>query len=609
MNSVFKEQDFVKGFSFSLWRKLFSFFRPYRTYIILLGLIMISVGILDAVFPVFTRYAIDKIIIPGRSEKIYSLIVAYGGLTVLQGLCVWILIVIAGKIEMGFCYDLRKKAFEHLQELSFSYYDRTPAGWIMARMTSDSRKLGEIISWGLVDLTWGISMMLGMGVFMIVINYKLALIALSVIVPLGFISIYFQKKILTGHRKIRKTNSQISGAYNEGIMGAKTTKVLVRESENLNEFAMLTGTMKRASIKTAVLSSLYLPIVLTIGSLGTGLALWAGGEGVINKTLSYGTLVMFISYTIQFFDPIREIARVISEIQAAQASAERFSSLIETPIDITDSKEVKDKYGDIFSPKRENWPKAGGRIEFRDVGFKYETGERVLSGFNLTIEEGETIALVGETGSGKSTIVNIVCRFYEPTEGKVLIDGKDYRELSLLWHHSNLGYVLQTPHLFSGTIYENINYGNLDASEQKIIEAAKAVNAHEFIMKKEKKYQSEVGEGGNLLSVGEKQLISFARAILSDPLFFILDEATSSIDTETEGIIQRAINRLLSNRTSIIIAHRLSTIKSADRILVIQKGKISEEGSHHELLNLRGHYYKLYSNQFMEEKEAILLSK
>jgi ATP-binding cassette subfamily B protein len=407
---------------------------------------------------------------------------------------------------------------------------------------------------------------------------------------------------------VRKTNSRITGAFNEGIGGAKTTKTLVREEANLAEFSELTGTMYRSSVKAAVLSALFLPAILTLGSVGTGIALWLGGNGVIAGVLSYGTLVAFIQYTVQFFEPLMELARMFAELQAAQASSERIFSLLEEEPQIQDSDAVTEKYGTILQPREENWPAITGSITFENVSFGYIDGEKVLQNFSLDVHPGETIALVGETGSGKSTIVNLACRFYEPTEGVIKIDGVDYRQRSMLWLHSNLGYVLQAPHLFSGSIMDNIRYGRLDASDEEVINAAKMVNAHDFIMRQEAGYQADVGEGGSMLSTGEKQLISFARAILADPRIFVLDEATSSVDTETEQIIQNAIHTVLEGRTSFIIAHRLSTIRSADRILVIRQGKVTEYGTHQELLSQKGYYYRLYTNQFMDEQEMKLIN-
>jgi ATP-binding cassette subfamily B protein len=574
---------------------------------IALGFVMICVAGIDVIFPLMTKYAIDHFAVTQSLEGLKGFALGYAALVAVQAVNVYMLIAIAGKVDMGICYDIRKHGFKRLQELSFSYYDKTAVGWLMARMTSDTSRLADTIAWGMVDFVWGTTMMIGIACVMLFINWKLALLSLAVMPIVALLSLYFQQKMLKSYRKVRKTNSKITGAFNEGITGAKTTKTLVREEKNLDEFKQLTSEMYSSSVQAAIFSSIYLPLVLALGSIGTALALWFGGKGVLLQTLSYGTLVLFVQYTIQFFEPVRELARIFAELQSAQASAERILSMIETQPDITDSQEVIDQYGESFGSKRESWPPITGNISFENVSFSYKDGERVLESFSLEVKAGETIALVGETGSGKSTIVNLACRFYEPTEGQIRIDGLDYTKLPIAWLQSNLGYVLQTPHLFSGTIMDNIRYGKLDASEDEVISAAKLVNAHEFISKLEKGYDSEVGEGGNRLSTGEKQLISFARAILANPRIFVLDEATSSIDTETEHIIQEAIQTVLEGRTSFIIAHRLSTIRSADRILVIRDGKVTEQGSHKQLMKQKGYYYRLYTNQFMEEQELELL--
>ncbi|HZJ83423.1 MAG TPA: ABC transporter ATP-binding protein [Clostridia bacterium] len=597
------EQEYNKSMDFGLWKGLFEYIKPYKKRIILLIIVMIGSGGIDVIFPLMTKYAIDKFILPGAFEGLWKFGLGYAGLVMLQAINVFFLILLAGRIELDLSYDIRQAGFKRLQELSFSYYDKTSVGWLMARMTSDVERLGATIAWSLVDLTWGGTIMLGGVIAMLYMNWKLALITLSVVPALAIISVYFQKRILHAYRNVRKTNSKITGAFNEGIMGAKTTKTLVREKENLKEFKGLTGEMQNSSVRAAVFSSIYFPIVISLGSIGTALALWFGGNGVIAQAIGFGTLSAFIAYAAQFFDPIRELARIFAEFQNAQASAERVMSMINTEPDIKDSPEVIGRYGTEFEPKYENWEDIMGNISFQDVSFSYVDGEEVLENFSLDVNRGETIALVGETGSGKSTIVNLICRFYEPVKGQILIDGVDYRERSQLWLQSNIGYVLQTPHLFSGTIRENIRYGRLEASDEEVLEAARLVNAHSFISSMENGYDSEVGEGGNRLSTGEKQLVSFARAILANPKILVLDEATSSIDTETEQMIQYAINKLLEGRTSFIIAHRLSTIRSADRILVIRDGRMTEQGSHKELMRNKGYYYRLYTNQFIEEQE------
>ncbi len=616
--SSFQEQDYNSKFDLKLWKKIFHYAKPLRKQLIILCFLMVNLAVIDSIFPLMTKFIIDNYVVKGnlkdvilfddiRISGIVAFGIVYGILTIIQVITIGFFIGIAGKVETGVVYHIRKEGFKHLQELSFSYYDTTPVGWIMARMTSDVQRLGDTIAWGIVDMVWGFTLMIAMTFVMLFLNWKLALIVLSVMPILAVTSMYFQKKILKAHRQTRKINSRITGAFNEGIMGARTTKTLVREEGNLQEFVELTKSMKANSIKAAVFSSLFQPVVLILSSIGTGLAIWYGGESVFLQTISYGTLVAFISYTVQFFEPVREVARVFAELQSAQASAERVLSMIDTKLEIKDSEDVIKEYGDSLNPNKDNWPEIKGDIIYKDVTFAYNTGEKVLENFNLHIKAGETIALVGETGSGKSTIVNLACRFYEPTSGQILIDGIDYKNMPLLWLHSNLGYVLQGPHLFSGTIKDNIKYGKLDASELEIIRAAKLVNAHEFIKKLEKGYDTEVGEGGSKLSTGEKQLISFARAILANPRIFVLDEATSSIDTETEQKIQDAIHKVLEGRTSFIIAHRLSTIRTADRILVIKDGKIIEEGNHHKLLQKKGYYYRLYTNQFIEEQNAKIL--
>lgn len=592
----------------NIWKNFLIYLKPYKGTFLLLTSIMVILGLLDSIFPLLTKYAIDNFVEKNNIAGIEKFGLIYLLAVIALAVTVYFFIKIAGKLETQMAYDIRKLGFEKLQILPLSYYDDKAVGWLMARMTSDITRLSETISWSLVDLAWGFAMMTAVTISMIRLNYKLALITLSVLPFVAIVSFYFQKKILKAQRDVRKINSKITAAYNEDIQGAKTTKTLVREDINLKEFSEITGSMKTSAIRATIISSVYLPIILALASIGSALALNFGGKGVLLNTISYGTLVAFISYTSQFYEPIRQIAVIFAELQGAQASAERVFSLLNEKPDIVDRQEVVEKYGDLLNPKKENWPEIKGAVEFRNVTFSYKNGETVLENFNLKVKAGETIALVGETGSGKSTIVNLFCRFYEPTSGEILIDGINYKDMPQNWIHENLGYVLQTPHLFSGTIKDNIRYGDLDATDEEIINAAKLVNAHEFIMEMEKGYDTEVGEGGGLLSTGQKQLISFARAIVRNPRLFVLDEATSSIDTETEKIIQDAINKVLEGRTSFVIAHRLSTIRNANRILVIKDGTILESGTHKELIQQKGYYYKLYTNQFIEEKSRDVLS-
>ncbi|MFA6648069.1 MAG: ABC transporter ATP-binding protein [Candidatus Izemoplasmatales bacterium] len=604
------EENFTsQKFDWSTWKKILVFMKPLKKHVIF-GILAITVlAVTDIVYPYISAFAIDDIIKPnvenGTADfsKLPVLIGFFVGFMIIQAAMVYLFILFAGKIQTELAFNIREKAFNHLQELPFSYYDRTRVGWIMARMTSDSRNLSEILSWGLIDLAWGLFLMIFLTIFMFIINWKLALVILSVVPILIIVSIYFRKHILKAYRSIRKVNSKITGSYNEDITGAITTKTLVLENQNFSEFDHLTFDMKRQSIRAHMLQGVYFPIMLFIIFIGMAMVYYVGGNMVLSPLapISVGTLYLFTNYVWQFFDPVNNIANFYARLQQAQASAERIVSLIETEADIVDKDEVIAKYGTIFEYKRENFEPLLGNVEFKNVDFKYNVGEQVLTDFNLKVKAGQSIALVGHTGAGKSTIINLISRFYEPTAGNILIDGVDYRERSLGWLHSNLGYVLQTPHLFSGSVMENIRYGNLEATDEEVIAAAKAVEAHGFIMKFEEGYNTECGEGGSRLSVGQKQLVSFARAILADPKILILDEATSSVDTETEQLIQNAINKLLKGRTSFIVAHRLSTIVHSDMILVLDDGKIIESGTHRELIKKQGAYYKLYTNQYSEE--------
>lgn len=609
MSNHVEEQEFnTDSLDTKLWRRIFALLMVHKKKLYVLFMFMIMVATVDVIFPYLNKMAIDTYVSGnGDLSKLWMFAMAYFACIVWQGLNIYFFLRQAGRIEMDFSYDVRNKAFRKLQELSFTYYDKTPLGWIMARMTSDIGRLAEILSWSLMDLVWGLTVMLGITIVMFAVNWQLALLVLMVMPILAYLSVWFQTRILKSYREVRKINSKITGSFSEGITGAKTTKTLVLEDLNLKEFNRLTEDMRSHSVRAAILSAMFMPIVMGLGAISTAAILWYGGNQVLLGTIQFGTLMLFTQYASQFFEPLRQIARLLAEFQMAQASAERVLQLLHSEPQIVDSPEVIEKYGTILDPKPQNYEPMFGNVTFDHVNFSYNPEEPVLKDFNITVTSGQTIALVGETGSGKSTIVNLLCRFYEPVSGKILIDGTDMKDRSIGWLHSNLGYVLQSPHLFSGSVAENIRYGKLAATEEEIIAAAKLVNAHDFIMNLEQGYETNVGEGGGRLSTGQKQLISFARAVIADPAIFVLDEATSSIDTETEQIIQHAIDTLLVNRTSFVIAHRLSTIVNADRILVIRKGVVKEDGTHAELLKIKGYYYRLYTNQFNEDLQNQLL--
>ncbi len=610
MSEHFEEQDFnTDHLDTHLWAKIFGYLLKYKKNLIFLVFLMVAIASIDVGFPLMNRYAMDHFIeAKGSLDGLWIYGLGYFLMICVQGFVVFFFIQQAGKIEMEFAYDMRNRAFRKIQELSFTYFDKTPLGWIMARMTSDIGRLAEIVSWSLIDMVWGLTVMIGVTVIMLIVDWKMALLILMVVPVLAWISVKFQRMILEKYRSTRKINSQITGAFSEGITGAKTSKTLVLEESQINDFKQLTSKLSRESISAAILASIFMPLVMGLGAFSLAMILWIGGQQVLVGTMSFGTLMLYTQYAGSFFEPLRQLARLLAEFQMAQASAERVLTLVNTESDLVDTKEVIESYGTILNPITTGYHRLKGDVRFNDVSFAYKTAEPVLSHFNLDVKAGETVALVGETGSGKSTIVNLLCRFYEPNEGIITIDGIPLRERSVGWLHSNLGYVLQAPHLFSGSVTENIRYGRLDATDEDIEKAARLVDAHDFIIKLDKGYQTDVGEGGNRLSTGQKQLISFARAVIADPSIFVLDEATSSIDTETEQIIQKAIENLMKGRTSFIIAHRLSTIVTADRILVIRKGVIVEEGTHHELMMKHGYYYRLYTNQFNEDLQNQLLN-
>ena len=505
----------------------------------------------------------------------------------------------AGRLEGHLSADLRLYAFEKLQTMSFSYFDKMSVGYLLSRLTSDISRTVETISWNCIDVGFGLMSILASLIGMFAVNPKLALIIIAIVPPLALVSVFFQKRILKHHRETRRLNSMMTSGFNEGITGAVTTKTLVREELNLQEFTDTTGKLQAANFRAASVSALYLPIASLIISFATAGVLYAGGSDKMGCSPSVHTELLY-EYRQYALQPIRNFAAVFADLQSCQAAAERVADVLTAQPDIQDTPEVIQKYGTLLDPRRQNWEPIAGAVDFDHVTFRYAQ-ETVLEDFSLHVNPGETIALVGETGSGKSTIVNLLCRFYHCRAISLLIDGKDVRQRSQLWLQSSLGYVLQAPHLFSGTIRDNIRYGKLDASEAEIRHAAAMVGADAFIQKLDQGYDTEVGEGGSLLSTGQKQLISFARAILADPRIFVLDEATSSIDTESEMQIQSAIETLLSSRTSFVVAHRLSTIRNADRILVIHKGKILEQGTHTQLMAQRGRYYQLYLGTNLQE--------
>ncbi len=594
------------------WKKIFKTVLLHKKTFIGLLISVLFLALLDVGYPLINSYAISHFFEsndPNRFDLIWVMVLGYIGVSIAYGVCVFSFLFFAGKVEIQTSYELRKEAYLNLQKLPFSYFDKTAQGWIMARVTSDSRKLSEIISWGCVDLLWGLLSMIGILGVLLIVNTLLSVIVLIILPILIVITIIVRKKMLASYRAARKENSKITAAYNEGFMGAKAVKSLVIDEKCNEEFVFKATAYKKSSLRAVFYSAIFGPITFILCYAGVGTTLYFGGNMVLSGLIDSAILYLFIDYTIKFFDPIISISRVIGDFQQAQASAERIISLIEEVPEIKDRDDVILKYGTIFEPKFENFEPLIGDVEFKNVTFKYSKGEEVLKNFNLHIPAGSSVALVGHTGSGKSTIVNLICRFYEPTTGDILIDGKSYKDRSITWLHSNIGYVLQTPQLFSGSIMENVRYGKLDATDEEVKNALKVVAADEFISKLDDGYDSLVGESGSKLSVGERQLISFARAIVADPKILVLDEATSSIDTQTESVIQQAVERVMQGRTTFMIAHRLSTVVNADIILVMKDGCVVESGKHHELLAKKGYYFELYKNQFQEDAIKKILNE
>lgn len=604
MSSILKEKEYTEEkFDLTLWKKIIKILMEHKKHVYLLILFNVFIAMSDVIFPLMNRSAINDFAInKGQDTSLTAFCIFYVIMIIFKSFSLFMFFQFAGHIESDFGKNLRKKCFDRVQQLSFPYFDRTANGWIMARISSDCSRIAETLAWSFVDLFWGIFLIVELTIVMLVIDWKMAC-AVLVIVPILFvISLYFQKRILRAQRETRKANSFVTAGFSESINGAKTTKTLGVERKNYEEFMTKTHSFKMYSLKAIFLNSIFQPIVFLLAALVIAMLMTIGGQEVLLGAIEFGTLSLFINYADLFFEPLKQIARIMSELQVAQANGERIISLIEEPIEITDREDVIEKYGTLLNPKTENYEELHGDVDFNHVEFYYNENEPVLTDFDLHVKQGNMIALVGETGSGKSTIVNLLCRFYEPKNGEIWIDGHNVQDRSIGWLHSNIGYVLQSPTLFSGTILDNIRFGRPDATEEEVIEVAKLIHAHDFIMKTEKGYHSQVGEGGDLLSTGEKQLISFARALLSNPRIVILDEATSSIDTESEKLIQNAIATLLKDRTSFVVAHRLSTIVDADQILVLDHGKIMEQGTHTELMNLKGMYYELFTSQAIAEK-------
>lgn len=595
------------GLRLDLWKRLFGYALAYKRDLALLAGVAVATAAVEATYPLIAKAVVDDVEANGAAADFALWGSVYLGCNLAMALAVAALIWFSGKIEAHASHDIRSAAFANLQRLSFSYYDHRPAGWLMARLTTDCARLTDILAWAFLDVVWGFTMMLGIAVAMLVMHWQLALVAFAIVPVVGWVSAKFRKRILASARQVLSTNSRITSAYNESIMGVLTSKVFVREAANARDFGKLTAAMHRASVRNLLLAAVYVPIVVLLAAVASNMVLWAGGTALNAGAIGIGTLIAFMMLTRHFFDPVETIGHWFAEMQMAQAAAERVLSVIDAAPEVRDSASVRQALAaGAARPRSPGIAADGGaeriaRVELRGVDFAYEGAKPVLSGIDLVANMDETIAIVGPTGGGKTTLVNIICRFYEPTTGEVLIDGVDYRERGLHWLQSNLGVVLQNAHVFSGTVRDNIRYGRLGASDEEIEWCAKLAGAHDFIAGMENGYDTEVGEGGGRLSAGQKQLVSFARALVAEPQILVMDEATSSVDAETELKIQQGLKFVLKGRISFVIAHRLSTIRRATRIVVLDGGRIVESGDHDRLLAADGHYAALHRQQSLAE--------
>ncbi|WP_040949240.1 ABC transporter ATP-binding protein [Gorillibacterium massiliense] len=585
------EDEQEKGFNREYFFRMANYLKPHKKTMSIVSVLVITVMLISLAEPILIRYAID-IGIHDKNMRVINII----GLALLASKLInWgldrVRIRLVNFTGQRILYQMRKQLFDHMQTLSFRFFDGRPAGKIMSRITNDTNAIGELINGGLITIIMEVTHLVGIVIILLIWDWKLALAAFTMLPFLYILVSSFRNKIESAWTRSRKTMSAINGNLNETIQGVRVIQAFSRQEENNKRFDAINTKNKKAFMKAISLEVTVWPLVELIGMLGSIIVIWYGSKRVIDGELTIGFIVAFINYLWRFWGPISALSKVYSQLLSAMASSERIFEILDTKPEIIDRQDAKPM------------PTIQGKVVFENVHFRYEADKPdVIHGLNFEVKPGQRIALVGPTGAGKSTIVNLLMRFYDATEGRVLIDGHDVKDVSLPTLRSQMGIVLQDSFIFSGTIEENLRYGKKDATQEELEAAAKSVRVDQFAKRFPEGYQTQVEERGSKLSVGQRQLLAFGRVLLADPRILILDEATSSVDTETERHIQEALNTVLEGRTSFIIAHRLSTIRDADVIMVVKDGHITESGSHDELLRRKGLYANLYYNQFVMQQ-------
>lgn len=581
----------MKEFDMDVSRKLLSFMTPYRSTFFVSLIMMVISAAAGVAGPYLVKVALDSGLAAGSLSALRNAVLLYLLTAVIQWVSTYSRVNTMARVAQSIIYDVRMRLFEHMQELSLNFFNRYSVGRVIVRVVNDVTMLQDFLTWALLAIVRDVLTLGGIIFVMVSMDARLSLLTFTVIPLMVVATVMFRKQARQYYRKSRAAMSWVNSVLAENINGVRVVQSFSRQSTNYNFFSTVVNLYNLdINVQVAKIASIFFPAIDFLGYFATALVIWLGGTAVLGQTITPGVLVAFVLYIARFFDPIRDLSQRYDAMQSTMASGERILELLATPIEISDK------------PGAVDLPVLTGEVNVKDVCFHYPDDETpVLKNINLVIKPGQTVALVGKTGAGKTTLVKLLARFHDITTGQILLDGYDISQVTQKSLRSQLGIVLQDPFLFSGSIQENIRFGRLDATQAEIEAAAKAVGAHEFITQLPDGYYTPVEEGGVMLSVGQRQLISFARALLADPRILILDEATSSVDTQTERIIQQALTRLLKGRTAFVIAHRLSTIVNADRIVVIQNGGIQEEGTHSELLARRGIYFKLYSMRFEEE--------